>query len=394
MLMNNMKKFDRNWDKTTFADIMSPAKVALCGSRQDLPVLSITMHDGIVEQKDRFKKVIASHDTSKYKVVKNGQLVIAFPIDEGLIYTQDVAYEGIMSPAYNVWDVNYENFDRRFLGLYFHSPFAMAYYKDNLRGTTQRRRALPKEVLLSMPIPKPSLSKQKEIVAEIDGISFAISLLQKQVSDLDFLNKSIFYEMFGGTNPKDKGWKIESIGKLFEVGTGSTPDRSKKDIYFGGNYPWVKTTEVQGCEIYKTEECITEKALKETSCTLYPVDTILMAMYGQGKTRGQIAKLKVEAATNQACAAIKPNEEICLVDYVYNFLDFSYEKIREMGRGGTQPNLNLGLVKSIVIPVPPIAHQQAYVNKVLSICDIKMSYNSQIKDLRTLLEARMQYWFD
>ena len=127
MLMNKMNTIDRNWEKTTFADIMSPAKVALCGSRQDLPVLSITMHDGIVEQKDRFKKVIASHDTSKYKVVKNGQLVIAFPIDEGLIYTQDVAYEGIMSPAYNVWDVNYENFGRRFLGLYFHSPFAMAY---------------------------------------------------------------------------------------------------------------------------------------------------------------------------------------------------------------------------------------------------------------------------
>lgn len=392
--MNNMKTIDRTWDKTTFADIMSPAKVVLCGNRKGMPVLSITMHDGIVEQKDRFKKVIASRDTSKYKVVKNGQLVIAFPIDEGLIYTQDVADEGIMSPAYNVWDVNYENFDRRFLGLYFHSPFAMAYYKDNLRGTTQRRRALPKEVLLSMPIPKPSLSKQKEIVAEIDGIASAISILQEQVSDLDFLNKSLFYEMFGGTIPKDMGWKVESIGKLFEVGTGSTPDRSKKDIYFGGNYPWVKTTEVQGCEIYKTEECITEKALKETSCTLYPVDTILMAMYGQGKTRGQIAKLKVVAATNQACAAIKPNEEICLVDYLYNFLDFSYEKIREMGRGGTQPNLNLGLVKSIVIPVPPIAHQQTYVNKAQNICDIKMSYNSQIKDLRTLLKARLQYWFD
>ena len=214
MLMNNIKTIDRNWAKTTFADIMSPAKVVLCGSRQDLPVLSITMHDGIVDQKDRFKKVIASNDTSKYKVVKNGQLVIAFPIDEGLIYTQDVTSEGIMSPAYNIWDVNYENFDRRFLGLYFHSPFAMAYYKDNLRGTTQRRRALPKEVLLSMPIPKPPLSMQKEIVTEIDNINDSITLLQKQVKDLDALAQSIFYDMFGDPVENEKKWELRSVGDV------------------------------------------------------------------------------------------------------------------------------------------------------------------------------------
>ena len=131
------------WEYTTFADIMTPAKCVRCGDRTDLPILSITMRQGIVFQSDRFKKVIASSDTNDYKVIRNGQLVIAFPIDEGLIYTQDIAEEGIMSPAYNIWDVDYTNINRRFLNIYFHCPWAMNYYKSKLRGTTLRRRMIP-----------------------------------------------------------------------------------------------------------------------------------------------------------------------------------------------------------------------------------------------------------
>ncbi len=83
-------------------DIIRPARVERCGER-NLPVLSMTMHDGIVLQTNRFKKAIASKDRSTYKVVKPGQLVVGFPIDEGVIYVQGYPYEGVMSPAYNVW---------------------------------------------------------------------------------------------------------------------------------------------------------------------------------------------------------------------------------------------------------------------------------------------------
>lgn len=73
------------WEYTTFGSVMKPAKSVRCGDRTDLPILSITMRQGIIFQSDRFKKVIASNDTKDYKIIKNGQLVIAFPIDEGLI---------------------------------------------------------------------------------------------------------------------------------------------------------------------------------------------------------------------------------------------------------------------------------------------------------------------
>ena len=131
-----MKKY------TILGDLITPAKVVRCG-KGNYPVLSMTMHDGIVLQSDRFKKSLASADQSDYKVVEYGKLVIGFPIDEGVLYIQKVAPEGIMSPAYSTWDVDTTRINPDFLELCLHSPQSMQYYKDKLRSTTARRRSIP-----------------------------------------------------------------------------------------------------------------------------------------------------------------------------------------------------------------------------------------------------------
>lgn len=205
----------QDWTYKTFGEIMSPACVERCGERK-LPVLSITMRNGIVEQNERFSKSIASNDKSNYKVVKNGQLVIAFPIDEGLLYTQDVVPEGIMSPAYNIWDVDYSCINRRFLVTFFHSSFAFAYYKAKLKGTTQRRRTMDKTDLLSMPIPVPPIEEQERIVSELDLLSGIIEKKKEQLKAYDQLAQSIFYTMFGDPIDNPKGWETK---KLKEVST-------------------------------------------------------------------------------------------------------------------------------------------------------------------------------
>lgn len=395
MVMNNMKIVDRNWEKTTFADIMSPAKVILCGNRKGLPVLSITMHDGIVEQKDRFKKVIASHDTSKYKVVKKGQLVIAFPIDEGLIYTQDVADEGIMSPAYNVWDVNYTNFDRRFLGLYFHSPVAMVYYKNNLRGTTQRRRSLPKDVLLSMPIPKPSLDKQKEIVCELDGISSTISLLQSQTSDLDALIQAIFYDMFGDPVTNPKGWDKVPLGVFcneIKYGTSNPSCGNGKYKYLrmcNLSYDgYLDLTDLKRIDIPEdeVEKCIVRKGdilfnrtnsmeLIGKTCMFDKDEPMIIA--------GYIIRVRLNEKLNPIVMARMFN------------LPSIKKLLKSMAKGAVnQANINSKELSSIMVPVLPLALQQSFASKVSTIEEAKSSLNSQISEMQTLLAARMQYWFD
>ena len=95
---------------TVLRDLISPALLERCGDR-DYPVLSMTMHDGIMLQSERFKKSLASVDKSAYKVVHRNQLVVGFPIDEGVLYIQKAADAGIMSPAYDVWNVNQDIVD-------------------------------------------------------------------------------------------------------------------------------------------------------------------------------------------------------------------------------------------------------------------------------------------
>ena len=397
MVMNNMKIVDRNWEKTTFADIMSPAKVILCGNRKGLPVLSITMHDGIVEQKDRFKKVIASHDTSKYKVVKKGQLVIAFPIDEGLIYTQDVADEGIMSPAYNVWDVNYENFDRRFLGLYFHSPFAMDYYKVNLRGTTQRRRALPKEVLLSMPIPRPSLSKQKEIVTELDGISSVITLLNEQITDLDAFTQAIFLDMFGDplVNPKHFDTIYLKDCSEFKNGINFSKNEDGNEYKFLGVSDFGDKYTIKECElssIHLTESLDEEYFLKEN-------DIIFVRSNGSKSMIGRSVMIHdiISPTTYSGfCIRCRLVKDTIIPIYLLYLLktDAIVNHITSSGRGCNINNLNQKILGEIPVMIPDLSLQETFARKISSIEEAKTSLKSQIAEMQTLLAARMQYWFD
>jgi type I restriction enzyme, S subunit len=162
------------------------------------------------------------------------------------------------------------------------------------------------------------------------------------------------------------GWKLSTIEKISIVSSGGTPSR-KDNSYWNGDIPWVTTSEVQFKIIENTAEKITEKGLANSSAKLFPIDTILMAMYGQGKTRGQVAKLGIEASTNQACAAIilKPGY---YVDYYYQFLISQYENIREMSNSGGQENLSAGIVKSIQVPVPPFSEQKK-IAQILSTWD-------------------------
>lgn len=153
-----------------------------------------------------------------------------------------------------------------------------------------------------------------------------------------------------------EGWHRSTLGEIARITSGGTPDRSEPS-YWGGSVPWVTTGEIQFNTITDTTEKITEAGLKNSSAKLFPPGTLLMAMYGQGKTRGQVAKLGIEASTNQACAAIllhKGHDP----DFYFQFFVLEYEAIRELGNAGTQQNLSGGILKTVGVPVPPIEEQR------------------------------------
>lgn len=381
------------WTYKRFDEIMTPAKVERCGNREDLPILSITMHGGIVEQNDRFKKTIASVDKTNYKVVKDGQLVIAFPIDEGLLYTQDVANEGIMSPAYNIWDVDYSLIDRRFLVTYFHSAFAFAYYRAKLRGSTQRRRSMDKDDLLSMPIPVPSLIVQKGIVEELDSLKDVIVKQKAQLEELNNLAQSTFYDMFGDPVINEKGWSISKYGDEFKIGSGGTPSKSNPEYWEGGDIPWIGSNMCQNCVVYDNDgKYITEKGLRGSSANILKVGTVLIALVGA--TIGKVALLQKEMATNQNIANINvwDNNNFEPIFIFYHSMNL-YHLFIKLGDGGFKM-ANQSFIRELPLILPPLALQQEFAAKIEAIEQMKAKVRQSLKESEELFNSRMDYYFN
>ena len=166
-------------------------------------------------------------------------------------------------------------------------------------------------------------------------------------------------------------WEWVRLDEISEIGTGATPSTKDSSYYNNGTICWVNSSKTN-CEfITEPTTYITQKAIDETNCTIYPIGAIIMAMYGEGKTRGQISELKIFSATNQACAAIVPFIDE-YKDFIKIFLKANYWKIRTLAEGGLQPNLNLKKISSYLIPMAPLAEQERIgveVEKLMSFVD-------------------------
>ncbi|WP_394538332.1 restriction endonuclease subunit S [Lysobacter enzymogenes] len=152
--------------------------------------------------------------------------------------------------------------------------------------------------------------------------------------------------------------KYAALGSIATITSGGTPDR-KNSAYWNGNIPWIKTAQIQNktIEIADIDEWITPLALKESAVRMVAKGAILMAMYGQGRTRGQVAVLGVDATVNQACAVIKLEDGVDR-DYVFQQLLYRYDMIRGLSNTGSQENLNAELIREIAFPVPLIKEQR------------------------------------
>lgn len=171
------------------------------------------------------------------------------------------------------------------------------------------------------------------------------------------------------------GWHRSTLGEIARITSGGTPDRSEPS-YWGGSVPWVTTGEIQFNTITDTVERITEAGLKNSSAKLFPPGTLLMAMYGQGKTRGQVARLGIEASTNQACAAILLNDGHD-PDFYFHYLSSQYYSLRELGNAGTQQNLSGGILKGFEALVPPLSEQRE-IARILSTWDDAISVAGEL----------------
>ena len=150
-------------------------------------------------------------------------------------------------------------------------------------------------------------------------------------------------------------WGLPQIKDIASISSGSTPNRNNSE-YWNGNIAWVTTGELSSGHVNHTSELITVKAVKEIKMRIYPQGTLLMAMYGQGKTRGTVAILEIDAAVNQACAAITVKDGKS--KFLFYQLKNSYQDIRKLSNTGNQENLNADIIKTYQVPWAPDEEQE------------------------------------
>ena len=185
-----------------------------------------------------------------------------------------------------------------------------------------------------------------------------------------------------------ESWDVVRLGDVSELNTGTTPS-TKEPLYYSGSIPFIKTGAIVNNRIRRANAFISDLAISDYALTKYPPGTILMAMYGQGKTRGQVSLLEIEASTTQNAAAIQPKGDIDPV-FLWQYLKSCYERLRSMGSLGHISHLNLGYLRELLVVKPPL-NDQKEIALILDAIDRKIALHQQKRAvLDDLFKALLQ----
>lgn len=187
-----------------------------------------------------------------------------------------------------------------------------------------------------------------------------------------------------------KRYKLSEIASF--IGSGITPLRSNEKYWNSKDYPWLKTEQLGEYQIFDTNEYISKVALEETNLKLFPKNTLSVAMYGEGKTRGNVSILAEQMTTNQACCNIIVDNKFANYKFVYYWLKNSYYKLRSLS-SGIRNNLNSEDIKKFEINLPSLPTQQK-IAAILSSLDDKIALNKKINaKLEAMAKRLYDYWF-
>lgn len=243
--------------------------------------------------------------------------------------------------------------DGRFLAHQLHALWRTGYFMSICSNHVNQASVATKR-LLQVEVVVPPLDEQRRIVelleSHLSRIDAASTGLGQALARTRRLREAALARAISSTR-SHVSTELKTIGDLATVTTGVTPLKSNKAFYDGGTIPWITSGDLSDGVVSSASQFVTQEALDHTSLKVVKAGAILLAMYGEGKTRGTAALLDIDATTNQACAAIQLHDA-SLRPWVKMVLESNYSAMRRMAAGGVQPNLNLSIVRSIEVPVP------------------------------------------
>ena len=339
---------------------------------------------------------------STMQVRRDGKIPVALlkDIDEAIISQAypifEVVDERLLLPEYLMMWFSRTEFDRE----------ACFYAIGGVRGS------LEWEDFLAMQLPVPSIAKQKEIVAEYNTVQNRIDLNKQLIQKLEETAQAIYknwfvdfefpdengkpYKSNGGEMVESelgeipKGWVVSTIKKFCkEMKSGGTPSRDNLAFWNSKDIPWLKTGEVCNKVLVESEEYISFEGCKNSSAKKLPINTVLIAMYGEGKTKGQAGYLRFEATTNQACCAMICDDEYHST-FLYYFLRISQAEIASLANGGAQPNLSKEIIENIKLikPLTSEINRHPFI-ELINQSEVLERENLKVEELQSLLLSKL-----
>lgn len=369
--------------------VISQAKNIRCGEH-NYPVLSMTMHDGLIFQDDKFKKVIASANRSEYKVVYRNQLVVSFPIDEGVLAAQRITDVGIVSPAYTIWDIDQAKILPEFLEYALRCDRSINYYKAKLRGSTARRRSLPTPTLLEHTIPLPAIDAQRYILEIIHKSRNVLETRKIQLQKLDMLVRTRFVEMFGDPVSNSYGLPEATLPELGKFGRGVSKHRPRNDPrLLDGEYPLVQTGDVANASLYITSYNSTYSELGLKQSKMWSKGTLCITI---AANIAKTAILEFDACFPDSVVGFIANEKTNNI-FIHYWFSFFQAILESQAPESAQKNINLKILSELKVIVPEKEKQNEFVDFVHQVDKSKDSVQKALDEAQLLFDSLMQQYF-
>ncbi|MFN3557481.1 MAG: restriction endonuclease subunit S [Bacteroidales bacterium] len=321
--------------------------------------------------------------------------------------------EAIISQAYVVFEViNPNELLPEYLMMWFRRPEFDRYARYKSHGSA--REIFDWQEMCEVELPVPPIEKQREIVAEYQAVQKRIHINEQLIQKLEETAQAVYRRWFvefefpdeNGNPYKSSGGKMvwcEELGKEVpegwevipikdfckEMKSGGTPSRDNINYWNSKDIPWLKTGEICNRVLIESEEYISLEGYKNSSAKILPVNTVLIAMYGEGKTKGQAGYLRFEATTNQACCAMICENEF-QSSFLYYFLRINQSEIANLAIGGAQPNLSKELVEKIRLISPSSKDFSKHeLVKIINYSEILEKVNQKLTVLKELLLSKL-----
>jgi type I restriction enzyme S subunit len=372
-----LRKSPSHWEIKRGKSIFQPIDQRSATGQEEL--LTVSSARGVVPRRTAKVTMFKAESYLGYKLCWPGDLVInsLWAWACGLGVSQ---HHGIISSAYGVYRIRSgASMTPAFVHeLVRSSPFNWE-LKVRSKGIWISRLQLTDESFLDAPFPMPPSDEQSAIVRFLTHTDIGINhLIRTKRRLIELLNEQkqviIQRAVTRGLNPNaalkpsgiawlgeiPKQWELWQIGHFSQIGNGSTPLRANPAYWSNGSYPWLNSSCVNHSPVTEAKQFVTPVALQECHLPRVPAGSVLVAITGQGKTRGTAAVLRIEATINQHMAYITPSTKLASADYLQLFLSAAYRELRRISddSGSTKGALTCGDVSHFKVALPPVDEQQ------------------------------------